>query len=300
MSENLSPTFNDETAFDRPDMMTDAEYRVAFQKMADDYFTGRAAREFPVLFYVTGLPGSGKSTFVARQVLTAPDIEDAVHINFDALRVYHPRYEDHVKADPVNAAARIDLSVEKMIGWLVEQSARRKYNVLLDDAAMGQNVTRAIMAPFVAADYDITAIVIATPAIVARQAVHLRFEEDFQAATQGKPVLPRWVNNTEQDEAPAALVETVETLVEDGIADELLVIDRHDKALYVQTVHAKYASAAGALKQEMHRELDAPERDDYIRKAERIATLMSQRAAQHPPAQGKKPKQASVQPPNCT
>jgi len=281
MTKDLSPSFNDESAATRPDAMTEAEYQRAFTRMAHDYFSSKIPQEDPQLKYVTGLPGAGKSTFIDRMVQATPGLKDYIHINFDDLRIYHPRYADHVSADPVNAAARIDTAVERLIGWLTEEAAKLKINVLLDDAAMGGEITKAILQPFGDAGYNIDATVIAVPSSIARQSVYLRFQENLVAAKNGDSVIPRWVNTEEQDNAPAALVETVEAL-EGGLANKLAIISRNGRALTGE-------KPSIALRAEMTRELTEMEQADYQAKAQHIATLM-QPAKPAPKAAGFKKK----------
>ena len=273
----LSPAFNDINAEAKPDLLSDAEYTAAQRAMARDYLDGKPAQEKPALMYVTGLPGAGKSTFVAAACAQKPELQNAVHINFDDLRVYHPRYQQHVKQDAINAAARIDMAVARMIGWLTEEAATRKLGVILDDAAMGQDITRVVLSPFKENAYDISAVVIAVPSIVARQSVHLRFEENFAAAKQGQDVIPRWVNRDEQDHAPAALVETVETLEADKLARRIAVVDRQNNLLYASSAHAPDTTAAAAVTQEMRRALTDEETTVYQNKAMMISILMQAR-----------------------
>ncbi len=294
-SDKLSPTFNDINAEAKPDLMSDAEYASAQRAMARDYLDGKAPQEKPALMYITGLPGAGKSTFAAAARAKKPELQNAVHINFDELRVYHPRYHEHVKKDAVNAAARIDMATEKLIGWLGEEAAARKLSVILDDAAMGQDMTRTILAPFKENGYDISAVVIAVPSIVARQSVHLRFEENFAAAKQGQNVIPRWVNKDEQDFAPAALVETVETLEGDKLARRMVVVDRQNNLLYASNGHAPETSAADAVKQEMQRPLTAEETMVYQNKAMMISILMQAREGGISPNDNASPGAAATQ-----
>lgn len=294
-NDKLSPAFNDINAEAKPDLMSDAEYAAAQRAMARDYLDGKTPQEKPALLYVTGLPGAGKSTFAAAARAKKPELQDAVHINFDDLRVYHPRYQEHVKKDAVNAAARIDMATEKLIGWLGEEAAGRKLSVILDDAAMGQDMTRLILSPFKENAYDISAVVIAVPSIVARQSVHLRFEENFAAAKQGQDVIPRWVNKDEQDFAPAALVETVETLEADKLARRMVVVDRQNNLLYASNVHTPETTAADAVKQEMQRTLTPEETTVYQNKAMMISILMQAREGAMSPNDNATPSAAASQ-----
>lgn len=273
---SLTPAFSDETATAKPDVMSADEYAAAYKKMAADLLDGKEAQDRPALLYITGLPGSGKSTFVKTAQEEQPQLKNYVHINFDDLRVYHPRYDDHVKKDPVNAAARIDTAVEGLIGWLTEEAAKRQLNVLMDDAAMGQDMTRMVLFPFRENGYDISAVVISTPSVVARQSVHMRFEENYAAAKQGQDVIPRWVNREEQDNAPAAMVETVETLENEKLVDRMVIVDRLQNVLYAMGKMPE-TNAGEVVRKQQQRALRADEVTVYQNKAVIIAALMQAR-----------------------
>ena len=277
MKQLLTGIFNDESATDRPDLMTDAEYAEAYQKMAADYFQGKEAQENPALLYVTGLPGAGKSTFVDKAKAENPPLKNYVHINFDALRLYHPRYNEHIKQDPINAAARMDKAVEGLIGWLCQEAAKRKLNVILDDAAVGAEMTRIVLSPFHANGYSVSAIAVAAPAIVARQSVRLRFEEDFASAKAGKPVIPRWVNTEEQNNAPAALVETLEIIERERLASSITIIDRAMNKLYPSDQPS--SDARTVIEETLLRKLSPEERVVFQNNEKRIVALVKSRTS---------------------
>lgn len=291
---SLSPAFSDEAATAKPDLMSEAEYAAAFKKMAADMLDGREPQDRPALLYITGLPGSGKSTFVKIAQEEQPQLKNYVHINFDDLRVYHPRYAEHVKTDPVNAAAKIDTAVERLIGWLTEEASQRQLNVIMDDAAMGQEMTRMILFPFRENGYDISAVVISTPSVVARQSVHMRFEENYAAAKQGQDVIPRWVNREEQDNAPAAMVETVETLENEKLVDRMVIIDRLQNVLYVMGKMPE-TNAGEVVRKQQQRELRPDEVTVYQNKAVIIAALMQAREQDNAPANTSAPEPAASQ-----
>jgi len=254
----MQKEFNDISADDRPDKLSTAEFDQACQRMAKDYFGNVTQNNVsPQLLYVTGLPGAGKSTFVKQERDARPDLQDAVLINFDDLRVYHPRYDEYVAQGPINAAARIDRAVEDMIGWLCETAAEKRVNVILDDAAMGEEMTAIVLSPYKKQDYQIDVVVMAVPSQIARQSVLLRFEEDYAAAKNGKDALPRWVNTQEQDDAPSALLETTKALETDPDLNSLKIVDRTGAQLNA------LQQPSTVVKTEMHRDLSKAEQDIY-------------------------------------
>jgi len=268
----MQKEFNDISADDRPDKLSTAEFSQACQRIAQDYF-GHVTQNnaSPQLLYVTGLPGAGKSTFVEQERDARPELQDAVLINFDDLRIYHPRYDEYVAQDPINAAARIDRAVEDMIGWLCDEAAERSVHVILDDAAMGEEMTGIVLAPYKKQDYQIDAVVMAVPSLIARQSVLLRFEEDYAAVKSGKDALPRWVNTQEQDNAPNALLETTKVLETDTNLNSLKIVDRTGAQL------SALQQPSMVVKMEMKRDLSKAEQSVYAEHQKTIQNLSQKR-----------------------
>jgi hypothetical protein len=261
----------DETHLDHPDLMREEEYQVAFAKIRQDHFTHKTPKTTPTLVYVTGLPGAGKTSLT--QLMKQYDVELAeyVHINFDDLRAYHPRYQYLIKHDALNAAARTDVAVERLIGFLIEESVQNKFNVLMDDAAMGQEITEIVLSPFKTNSYHIDATIIAVPAVIAKQSVQLRFEENYAAAKAGIPAMPRWVNMAEQDNAPSAFIETVETLERLNLVNTIKVQDRDQNVLYPSLDNSQ--SATTISKSVLFRDLTDAEQAVFQINSSRIQTL---------------------------
>lgn len=268
----MQKEFNDISADDRPDKLSEMEFDQVCQRMAQDYFENVTQNNAaPQLLYVTGLPGAGKSTFVKQERDARPELQDAVLINFDDLRIYHPRYDEYVAQDPINAAARIDRAVEDMIGWLCETAAEKRVNVMLDDAAMGKEMTGIVLAPYKKQEYQIDAVIMAVPSQIARQSVLLRFEKDYAAAKSGKDAVPRWVNTQEQDEAPDALLETTKVLEKDSDLNSLKLVDRTGAQL------SALQQPSEVVKAEMKRDLSKNEQSVYAAHQKRIQNLAKKR-----------------------
>ena len=270
--------FNDLSAQQvKPDLMSEAEYAVAFAQIEADLLADKSSNGTPHLEYVTGLPGAGKSTVVANMQRRYAEYANYVHVNFDALRVYHPRYGQLVKSDPVNAAARIDTATEGLMIWLAAEVAQRKLNVIMDDAAMGAEMTEIILKPFKSLGYQIDATIMSVPKQVAQQSTALRFIRDMAAARSGATVLPRWVNSDEQDNAPAALIETAETLCTGSLARQVTLQSRGGATVIFpltgpQALH-NGRRMLGTLYEDTHRVLSAGERAFFQKNSEEIERL---------------------------
>lgn len=218
-----SKIFNEETAFDRPDRLTPAEFKSALAAIERDYFDGKAGRDYPFLMYVTGLAGAGKTTYLAQ-----PDRYRTfdVHLNFDDLRRYHPRYARHATQDPLNAAARTDLAVEQLFEAAVMLCTARKLNAVIDEAPVNVAATRRLLTGFKTAGYDIFAVVLAVPAATAAASAAARYQGELAGAQNDNSILPRHVNTAEQSAAPAILIETVDMIAREKLVNRMAVIGR--------------------------------------------------------------------------
>lgn len=220
--KDLTPIFNEETATDNPDLMTDAEIKAACAQIFADYFADIPPRDQPWLMYVTGLPGAGKTCYAAtvfeRQAFD-------VHLNFDDLRRYHPRYAQLAQTDPVTAAARTDIAVEKLFTYAINECRRRRLSLLLDDAPVDPNATSGLLSAFKSDGYVNTGIILAVPADIAAQSVRTRFEDGLKNTVVGVTP-PRYVNSIEQAAAPEILFNIAERFVSEQLVHQAAVIGR--------------------------------------------------------------------------
>jgi hypothetical protein len=273
--------FNDVSPDERPDLMTEPEYQAAFAKLENDWFKGRSECPPRNAFYVTGLPGAGKSTLVKDIIRSHIEKgeEAPLVIDFDELRPYHPRYREYVAQDSINAAARVNKSVEKMIDWVFAESAKRGIDVIVDGSAMGREITRGIFAPYLQQGYTVETIILATPSTIAQQSVRLRYEETFDAARRGHQVLPRWVESRQQSKAAENLIETIRTLVEDGICKKFSVTTRDKETLFAaEHIEGKESELLALVRHETaQRSLSKPEQESFKKNEHRIAELTSAR-----------------------
>ena len=288
--------FNDVSPDDRPDLMTEAEYETAFKKIENDWFKDRKSSDPKDVFYVTGLPGAGKSTVVKdiiKEHLARGEPAPLV-IDFDELRAYHPRYKDYVAEDSVNAAAKVNKSVEHMIDWVFAQTSKRGLDVIVDGSGMGRDITRGIFAPYVAQGYAIKTLVLAVPPAVAQQSVRLRYEETFVAYQNGAAVLPRWVESRQQSKAPENLVDTIRTLIDDGMCRDFTVINRRKDVLFHEpvTTETKH-DLLQIIQTENTRNLTADEQMQFDQNAIKIEDLTARRVQKVHPERNPTPKMAS-------
>src|SRR5690606_15019730 len=120
------------------------------------------------------------------------------------------------------------------------------------------------------------------------------FEENYAAARQGQNVVPRWVNREEQDNAPAALVETVETLENEKLADRMVIIDRARKVLYAMGKMPE-TNAGAVVRAQQQRDLTPDEFTVYQNKAVAIPARMQAREEAQAPANTSAPAPAASQ-----
>ncbi len=189
-----------------PDLMSDAELVTAKRAIDEAYLRGTPSQGSPKALYVTGLAGSGKSTWIEAHAGAYFDSSEAVKIDFDDLRRFHPRYKVLQKSDPRNAAARTNDSVLALHTYLLSRAQAAQKNIILDDVVMGKEVTEDILSGFKSAGYQIDCVVKLRPFDECKKAVQARYEDGLKSGD------PRWVDTNEQGQGPDNLVGTLDVI----------------------------------------------------------------------------------------
>ena len=247
------------------DLLTRGELITAKRQIARRYFANRAPADAPRLIYVTGMAGAGKTTFIQNHQVLKAATDEGILINFDDLRVFHPRYVNHVRCDARTAAEKTDRATEVLINWLIDAATEKGFNIVLDDAAMGADITRDILNVFITKGYRIDAYALATPVKTAAQDIEWRFRQGLRAAARDRSILPRYVNMAEQSMAVENFISTVKELENNRNLSSLAVFNRAAQRLNVTE------TARTAAEKETQRPLNKAERATYRRRAKQLA-----------------------------
>jgi broad-specificity NMP kinase len=144
----------------------------------------------PTVIVLNAQPGAGK-TAVARLLRAEFGADDAVAIEVDGLKAFHPEIDalrrdlGEVAADElVHADARRWL--EKSLDYLAND---RRVNVVVEHRLRNPQVTDELLTRFSAAGYRIEAALLTTPAAVSMQGVLLRYQAGHERGS-GRDIAP--------------------------------------------------------------------------------------------------------------
>ncbi|MFC1405762.1 MULTISPECIES: zeta toxin family protein [Streptacidiphilus] len=197
------------------------------------------AQEHPLVVYVAGQPGAGK-TRAAHLVRRA--LPGAVHLSGDDFKVMHPDYWDLLRSDPRHASQKIRADYQ---AWQAKAEAyvreRRGHLVLettpADPAAFAAGALR-----FQRAGYRVELLVLAVRAADSRQGTARRYAA---VSEQGAPT--RFTSVSGHDAHFQVLPDVVAAAEALAVVDQVTVMRRDATALYrSEPTNSRRPQRAGA------------------------------------------------------
>ncbi|MEW1699291.1 MULTISPECIES: zeta toxin family protein [unclassified Streptomyces] len=229
--------------------LTGAEHQQVLAGHLPGWARGAAVQERPVVVFVAGQPGAGK-TAVADLVQGALARRGgAVRVCRDLYKEAHPGYTSAVAADvrTAGAAVRPDTS-----GWQagVERHVRaRGFDAVVESALADPEDFRMSAAAYRAAGHRVEVVAVATAEAFSQLGVLDR----FLAGATGRDGGPggRYVSWENHDACAKALPVTLAVIEAEQLADRVTVVDREGTLLYCNEltggVWRRAAGAAGAV-----------------------------------------------------
>ncbi len=187
----------------------------------------------PKMFMLGGQPGAGK-TSVRKPITDQKQFANALVVDPDDLRTYHPRYLQFVKEDPDSAAGRVHYDASKWAQELREVAVGLKLNIILD-TTLGGNPGSSVAAAKHAskAGYDVEVHVAAVSMEVSQQSVRKRYEEAHEAYAQDPEnnAPPRTVPPAKQQETFDNIPISIKKLAESGFVSRIRIATRGGESL---------------------------------------------------------------------
>lgn len=238
----------------------------------------------PKMFMLGGQPGAGKSS-IRNAITDNPLFADALVIDPDDLRTYHPKYIDFVKENPDTAAGRVHPDAAKWAAELRAEAIKKKVNIIFD-GTLGGNPSAAVAMAKEAAKggFDVEVHVAAVSIEASQQGVRKRYEEAFEAYAddpeENPP--PRNVPDSIQMSSYKKIPDAIEQLAATGVVSRIRIADRGGKAL--NDTSGKFAvkkdggkSATKALNGERTRPWTPKEIESFDRTGRETEALLQER-----------------------
>ncbi len=106
-----------------------------YEAIINECLTGHPMQQSPYLINVSGIPGSGKTTY-CRELAKMPEHSDAIYIGFDAIMEHAELpYSTEVQINPEEAFRRWELSA-RIAGYeLLKRATEKKYDIIFDHSS---------------------------------------------------------------------------------------------------------------------------------------------------------------------
>jgi UDP-N-acetylglucosamine kinase len=237
----------------------------------------------PKLFMMGGQPGAGKSGMkkTIKETLAANGM-DAVTIDMDDFRIFHPKYAEFVRENPRTAGDRVQEDVRQWAAELYEEALKRRVNIIYDGT-----LTRQAEGMIKAADkegFGVEVHVVATSLEASQQGVRNRYEEvleDYNKDPNRNPP-PRDVPDNVQRGAYNGIPGNLEALCKTGLVSRVRVAGRSGDSLCDLVGKTKVKRDGGtqarrALETERNRVWTQQEIGEYIDRGKNIMKKMNDR-----------------------
>ena len=203
------------------------EHKWVFDELiVPSYLAGVTGHADPVVVFVMGQPGAGKSRS-ARMVMRAMRDRRPTLITSDNFRNFHPDYFQLLQDEPRTAGSRIRTDYQ---AWQAQAEAYvrdRQGDVVIEIAPGSPERFLANAEAFRQAGYRVELVVLAVRAADSRQSTANRYTE---LSRRGIPA--RFTTAVGHDRCFAALTETVRAAEEQDVVDSLTVMRRDGTALH--------------------------------------------------------------------
>ncbi|WP_030019406.1 zeta toxin family protein [Streptomyces monomycini] len=211
-------------------MLTEVEHQGILSTVILPVYTkGAVVQERPVVVFVAGPPGAGKSAVadLVHEVLARRG--GAVRIGSDLYKPLHPAYAALLAADDRRAGVAVRTDTRRWQEGVEAYVRRHRLDAVVETALADADSFRAAAAAYRAAGHRIEVAVLAVPEAVSQLSVLERYLGQVEAAGAG-----RYVSFGNHDLCSRALLGTLRVIEAEGLADRITVF-RRDRGVLAST-----------------------------------------------------------------
>ncbi len=226
----------------------------------------------PVAMFVTGQPGAGKTATTRSLLAHLNSRGDAVVVDADLYKPYHPQYPRLQSENDQLAAALVSPDSGRWMRMAQEWLAEHRIDTLSETTLRDESHFARPAEMFRRAGYRIEAAIMAVPEAQSRLGILDRYDKQVRTAGHGRLTL-----RDNHDSAYTGVLSTADTIDQQRLADAVSVYRRGDVLLYANdlTDNGDWRWPPGtrrAIEQERARPWTAQESERFAATYERLAS----------------------------
>jgi UDP-N-acetylglucosamine kinase len=213
------------------DNLGSAELRRIFvERIVPGLLAGQPQPE-PVLIIVGGQPGAGKSR-AQDTIIEQLGRRQAVVVDADDLRPYHPRYDSLALEDDITAAARTHPAASQWVDMALSYTIEQRYDIVYSTTMNSPEGTAARIAQARQAGYHVQAVIVGIHGARSRLGILDRYQSGHEMNGYG-----RYVPAEIHQRAYPGLLATADRIDREHLVDAVHVFLRSGEQVYHNSVH---------------------------------------------------------------
>jgi UDP-N-acetylglucosamine kinase len=193
----------------------------------------------PVVVFVAGQPGAGKTNTAKYVLEQLADRGGAVVVNSDFYKPYHPDYRRLLQEDDRTAAPYVGLDGRRWMAMAERYLIERRVNIIIESTMRDQGVFLEPVATFRDKGYRVETAILAVSEAQSRLGIISRYEQMVASSGHG-----RLTETANHDICYGGVLDAADCIDRDRIVDVV--------AVYRRGNHLRYANKIGAYGQWSH------------------------------------------------
>lgn len=216
-----------------PDVLSDAENNAVLERLIlPRALSGAVRQERPVAVLVVSVPGGGKTAAADLVTAVLDRRGGAVRICSDLYKGAHPRYEQHLAADPRTAGVKVRFDVRRWQAAVEELARRERFDAVVETVLEDPGQAHV----YREAGFRTELLVVAASAAESSLGLLDRYTTALHAGPEG--AAGRFVSWENYDRAGERLPRALAVVEAESLADQVTVVRRDLEPLYTNELLA--------------------------------------------------------------
>lgn len=200
--------------------LTDDEYEVYLNSVIEKFTKGKRRCDNPVVIYVAGQTGAGKSNLVNLVIQGFSNKDNVVICNFDIIKTMHPKYTNICNIPEIVHDVLMP-DAGRLIEDFTKYCRKNRFNIITEETMKCTSEAIDLLENFKKDGYYVELDILSVPKFESYGSILFRYAENME-----KERFPRLVPNKVHEESFSRLLITLDELTKRGLYDNINVYRR--------------------------------------------------------------------------